>query len=239
MKRLFITMILFSCFSYSQTNITNLNTAAVLPFSGANIPSAELAIYSDRLESELYKINKFTFVERGLMSEVLKEQGFQQSGCTSDECAVKIGELLGVQALITGSIGKIGKLYTINLKMIDVETGLISKKYSYDCSCSKEELLVMGLSKSVQGMFNVNFANNSLKPVKKSKTSTIITFSSNPINARVHLGGKYVGKTPLTLVDYKKGSYSMMVLLPGFKTYRTSIKVDGNSHDYIIPLEKK
>ena len=50
---------------------------------------------------------------------------------------------------------------------------------------------------------------------------------------------KYVGKTPLTLVDYKKGSYSMMVLLPGFKTYRSNIKVDGSSRDYKIQLEKK
>ena len=214
-------------------------TAAVLPMTGANISNTELTIYSDRLEGELYKLNKFTFVERGLMSEVLKEQGFQQSGCTSDECAVRIGELLGVQVLITGSIGKIGSLHTINLKMIDVETGLISKKFSYDCPCSQEELLISGLRKSVQGMFNIDYKDNSLTGVKDVKSSTIITITSSPQNARVHLGGKYIGKTPLTLVDYKKGSYTMMVLLPGFKIYRSNIKVGVSSQDYDIALEKK
>jgi len=219
----------------AQKKVANLETVAILPMSGANIPSDELTIYSDRLEAELFKQDQYTFVERQMMSEVLKEQGFQQSGCTTDECAVEIGQLLGVKFLITGSLGKLGKLYTINLKMIDVETGKIKYKNSYDCDCSPEDLLTSGLNNVVNGMFGVSLSTKTTE----SKSETLIIIDSNPVNARVHIGGKYVGKTPLTLVDYKKGSYSMMVLLPGFKTYRSNIKVDGSSRDYKIQLEKK
>ena len=45
---------------------------------------------------------------------MLKEQGFQQSGCVSSECAVEAGKLLGVDQIVTGSIGKIGSYYTVS-----------------------------------------------------------------------------------------------------------------------------
>ena len=175
------------------------------------------------------------------MSEILTEQGFQQTGCTTDECAVKIGELLGVKFLITGSLGKLESLYTLNLKMIDVETGKIRYKYSYDCDCSSKELLISGLKNAVQGGFGAKeVASIKDSNVSSTKTmSSLIVIKSTPQNARVHLGGKYVGKTPLSLADYKKGNYSMMVLLPGFKTYRSNIKITGKSEDIQIKLEKK
>ena len=219
----------------------NSETVAVLPLTGTNIPNSELTIYSDRLDAELFKLKNYIFVERELMSEILTEQGFQQTGCTTDECAVKIGELLGVKFLITGSLGKLESLYTLNLKMIDVETGKIRYKYSYDCDCSSKELLILGLKNAVQGGFGVKeVASIKDSNVSSTKTmSSLIVIKSTPQNARVHLGGKYVGKTPLSLADYKKGNYSMMVLLPGFKTYRSNIKITGKSEDIQIKLEKK
>ena len=219
----------------------NSETVAVLPLTGTNIPNSELTIYSDRLDAELFKLKNYIFVERELMSEILTEQGFQQTGCTTDECAVKIGELLGVKFLITGSLGKLESLYTINLKMIDVETGKIRYKYSYDCDCSSKELLISGLKNAVQGGFGVkevaSIKDSNISPTKMM--SSLIVIKSTPQNARVHIGGKYVGKTPLSLADYKKGNYSMMVLLPGFKTYRSNIKITGKSEDIQIKLEKK
>ena len=219
----------------------NSETVAVLPLTGTNIPNSELTIYSDRLDAELFKLKNYIFVERELMSEILTEQGFQQTGCTTDECAVKIGELLGVKFLITGSLGKLESLYTVNLKMIDVETGKIRYKYSYDCDCSSKELLISGLKNAVQGGFGVKeVASIKDSNVSSTKTmSSLIVIKSTPQNARVHLGCKYVGKTPLSLADYKKGNYSMMVLLPGFKTYRSNIKITGKSEDIQIKLEKK
>ena len=219
----------------------NSETVAVLPLTGTNIPNSELTIYSDRLDAELFKLKNYIFVERELMSEILTEQGFQQTGCTTDECAVKIGELLGVKFLITGSLGKLESLYTLNLKMIDVETGKIRYKYSYDCDCSSKELLISGLKNAVQGGFGVKeVASIKDSNISSTKTmSSLIVIKSTPQNARVHLGGKYVGKTPLSLVDYKKGNCSMMVLLPGFYPYRSNIKITGKSEDILLYLVKK
>ena len=64
------------------------------------------------------------------MSEIMDEQGFQQAGCTSAECAAEIGALLGVQKMITGSFGKIGSSYTIEARMFTVESGKTEKTVS-------------------------------------------------------------------------------------------------------------
>ena len=42
------------------------------------------------------------------MEDILKEQGFQQTGCTSDECVVEVGKIIGVQQMVGGSISKVG-----------------------------------------------------------------------------------------------------------------------------------
>jgi hypothetical protein len=60
------------------------------------------------------------------MEEILKEQGFQQSGaCDETNCAIEIGKLLSVNQIILGSIGKVGKTYTLNIRAVDIGTGKI------------------------------------------------------------------------------------------------------------------
>ena len=66
-------------------------------------------------------------VERRMMGELLEEQGFQQLGCTSDECAIEVGQLLGVEFILGGAIGKVGETFTIDARMISVETGVTER----------------------------------------------------------------------------------------------------------------
>ena len=80
-------------------------TLAVLDFEGRGINALEAATLTDRFTSEIGKTEKMILVDRSMVEEILNEQGFQQSGCTTDECAVEVGALLGVQFMISGSIG--------------------------------------------------------------------------------------------------------------------------------------
>ena len=105
-------------------------TVAVLDFEGRGISKLEAATLTDRLSSELANTNAVILVERGQMSEILNEQGFQQSGCTSAECAAEVGALLGVKNMISGAFGKLGNTYTIDAKMFSVESGATLKTVS-------------------------------------------------------------------------------------------------------------
>ena len=73
--------------------------------------------------SEMVSTDAVIMVERNQMAEILEEQGLQQSGCTSAECAAEVGALLGVQNMVSGSFGKLGNTYTIDAKLFSVETG--------------------------------------------------------------------------------------------------------------------
>ena len=98
-------------------------TVAILDFEGRGINQMEAATLTDRLMSEMVSTDAVIMVERNQMAEILEEQGLQQAGCTSGECAAEVGALLGVQNMISGSFGKLGNTYTIDAKMFSVESG--------------------------------------------------------------------------------------------------------------------
>ena len=120
---------------------------AVIEFEGNNISSAEVRALTDRLRSELVSIGQLTIIERGKMDEVLKEQAFQQTGCVSSECAVEVGKLLGVENIITGSISRVGTIYSVSARAFSVASGEIIKTAVYDHSGDIGGLLTQGMRK--------------------------------------------------------------------------------------------
>ena len=108
-------------------------TVAILDFEGRGISQMEAQTLTDRLMSEMVNTDAVIMVERNQMEEIMAEQGFQQSGCTTSECAAEVGALLGVQNMVSGSFGKLGNSYTIDAKLFSVSTGgtirSVSKTY--------------------------------------------------------------------------------------------------------------
>lgn len=97
---------------------------------------------SDILATELFKSGAFIMVEREKMQELLHEQAIGQSGIINPSTAAKAGELLGCQAIVTGSISQFGvKEYganygvykqkvqkadcTVDVRVVDTTTGQI------------------------------------------------------------------------------------------------------------------
>ena len=81
------------------------------------------AVISDIIRSELIKYSVFQVIERSMMAEILAEQELQLSGCTDNECAVKIGRLLSVRKIMIGELNKLGNKIIIIIRIVDVETG--------------------------------------------------------------------------------------------------------------------
>lgn len=131
--RLFLSVLILHVSLPTIVKAQDKETVAVLDFDGRGISQQEAQTLTDRLSTEIARTDVMILVERNQMSEILDEQGFQQSGCTSAECAAEVGALLGVQHMVSGSFGKIGNSYTIDAKMFSVETGetelTVSKTY--------------------------------------------------------------------------------------------------------------
>ena len=128
-KPLTILLLLFSLVSAQDFR----QTVAVIDFDASGISQLEATSLTNRFRTAVGDVGMMRLVERGMMEEVLTEQGFQQTGCTSEECAVEVGQLLGVQNMIGGSIGRVGETFSIDVRMISVQSGvsLVTKQQTY------------------------------------------------------------------------------------------------------------
>ena len=86
-------------------------TVAILDFEAQDVNTAEVQTLTERMRTEIGNTNAVRLIERKAVEKIMQEQGFQQSGCTNDECAAEVGQLLGVQFMISGTIGKVGKTH--------------------------------------------------------------------------------------------------------------------------------
>ncbi len=97
---------------------------------------------SDILVTELVKSGKFIVVERDRMAKILEEQKLQSGGLIDQATAVKVGQVMGLEAIVVGSISQFGVkkegsdyLITqsksqvaevaVDLRLIDVQSGQV------------------------------------------------------------------------------------------------------------------
>ncbi|MCK5076774.1 MAG: hypothetical protein KAR38_10385 [Calditrichia bacterium] len=147
----------------------------VLGLEQSSLSEEDASILTNRLRYELFKTEKFVVLERDKMEEIMSEQSFQLSGCTSTECLVEVGKLIGVSEIAGGSIGKFGETYTINVRMIDVETGQITANAVFDLSGSKDDLLTKGMRKVARELAG-------LKTEEKSEEK--VTLADTPVQQK-------------------------------------------------------
>jgi TolB-like protein len=164
---------------------------AVADLQNRGLNPDEAFIVTDRLRQEIQNNGKFRMMERSMMESILKEQGFQNSGaCDSEGCEVELGKLLGVDYMIVGSVGKIGKTYTISSRLIQVETGEILQTLSEDVRGEVDDL-IRGPVRSLGARISLNKnSTQDLSPVanpiapQKSSSSKI----SKKLWAQIGLG---------------------------------------------------
>lgn len=63
---------------------------------------------ADMLVTSLVESDKFMVIERAELEEVMKEQALGMSGAVTPQSAAKVGQLLGVETIVTGSISEFG-----------------------------------------------------------------------------------------------------------------------------------
>lgn len=135
---------------------TKLPTIAVNNLEAQGITEGEAATLSDVLRNKLINTGLYQVMERGEMETILKEQAFQQSGaCSEAACIVEMGQVLGIQQVLAGSIGKVGKAYSISARIISVESGEIVKSVSHHFTGPIEDLLTSEMDVVVKRLTGV------------------------------------------------------------------------------------
>ena len=77
------------------------------------------------LSTALTKTGVFELVERSQIDKVLGELRIQNSGLADTSTIIKLGKLVGVKAVLVGSISDRKDSYMINVRLINVESGRV------------------------------------------------------------------------------------------------------------------
>ncbi len=97
---------------------------------------------TDIMITEMAKSNKFIIIERSKMHNLLEEQKLGMSGVIDANTAAKAGKILGLNAIITGSVSQFGIKTegsdylitkskrqiveaTVDVRVVDVDTGRV------------------------------------------------------------------------------------------------------------------
>lgn len=143
MRRILLLLLLGLC---GLAGAQALPQLAVMPLESKGVPTSEVSVISDALTNELTNSGKVRVLERGQMDQILKEQGFQQSGaCDGGSCAIEMGRLLGVQQLVVGSVGLVGSTYVLNARTVDVKSGEVLRSVSRKRAGAIDEVLTVEL----------------------------------------------------------------------------------------------
>jgi curli biogenesis system outer membrane secretion channel CsgG len=161
---------------------------------------------SDILLTELAKSGKFILVEREQMNKILEEHKLAMSGVVDSASAVEAGKLLGVNALVTGSISQFGvkeeamdailvqtkqqiAQAVVDLRVIDVETGEIMYADSGKGEVKKKFGQTLGVGtkggydETIEGdalrAAIVKFVDNIISQVNKKPWSCLVAQTKN------------------------------------------------------------
>ena len=212
-KLIFVFIIVLITIVYAQTPV------AVMDFRANSLSKGEVKALTDRLRNELFSYKQFDLMERAYMEEILDEQGFQLSGCTSDECVVEAGKLIGVQQIIGGSVSQVGKTFTVAARIISIETGKIVKTASYDFTGEIDNLLKEGMKHIAAQLAGID---------PKIIEYGNISITSNVPKTKIYIENSLYGNSPILNQKYEVGTYNFSFQKKYFNPIDTIINVTKN-----------
>ena len=157
----------------TKVTAKNKTTIAVVEFADLDGNVTNFGRFlSEELITRLYETEKFKVIERQLLNQVIKEQKLTLSGIVDPGSAKQLGRVLGVDAIVSGSISDLTKTVRVNARLISTETGEIFAVAATEFVKDQTVIDMMGQkSNSPAGD-----SSSSRKPAKQTVKSNLYTF---------------------------------------------------------------
>lgn len=207
---------------------------AVLKLDANGVTDSEARALSDRLRIEIFNAGVYEVMEREKMNRILDEMEFQLNDCTTDECAIEVGRLIGVKKIIAGSISKVGEYYTVSARLIDVETSKIEATAIEDIEGTLGQVLTRAMpsvAQKISGKTGVD--------LKTEPQSAVVNVTVDPPYSAIYIDGKYYGKSPLKIEIEPDVEYLLRAEHEGYETLEKRITLLASQNlDVDITLSK-
>lgn len=155
---------------------------AVWRFDALGIEPELVARLETLFRMELDRLDKQPLPTRQAIEKSLTAS---ERECTGEEkCLSAIGKRLGVELVVTGTVGAMGDSYVLNIKAVEVATGK-SQRITTDPLKGSPDDLIEGVRVAAYRLLAPEHVNGSLQ------------IQSDLVGAKVTLDGKELGRTPL------------------------------------------
>jgi curli biogenesis system outer membrane secretion channel CsgG len=164
-----------------ETRLNEGTKIALINFSSSSTQLSEYVL--EGISLHLVNSGKLIVVDRANLDRVRQEQGFQLSGDVSDESAKASGQMLGADAIVTGSLTNIGREYRINLKAISVDAATVVVQYATDIVADERVRTLLASGGGAQST-SARTSGSSTSGTSSRAVPTITTVAVSPDNVR-------------------------------------------------------
>ena len=216
---------------FSPLIAQDLPTVAIMEFESSGMSETDAANITSRFGYELSKTNRFRITERQMMEEILNEQKFQMSGCTSSECVVEVGQLLSVKYMIADEVSKTFDLYSLHVRIISVESGEVIAQVIEDYEGSARDFItgtVRNAALKLAAEARTSRGSSSGELAKRVVTKTgQVSFTLNISHVNVFIDDNYSGEnnTKTVSLSLPMGDHTVKLSAPGYQDYEKVISV--------------
>lgn len=210
---------------------------------------------ADELVTQLVKTGKFSVIERDKLQAVLDEQALGASGAVSSSTAAKIGKILGVQLILTGSITKfsikryggrikfVGASYsnaesTVDVRLIDTNTAEIL--LADEATGSKKFGSAWYKNIDFEKQFDQGVAQESLRPsIEKIVEKIVAQYDKLSSLAPVSGSGKIIDVKSPQKVYIDQGANSEIKEGDKFSVYRITDTIKDEEGNVLDTVKSK
>jgi hypothetical protein len=166
---------------------------------------------------EFQKLQFYEIVEKRDLSDYVKSENINPDSCFSLQCLINIGELVGLDKIVSGSIQRMGEKIMLSLRIIDVKSKKVIKYQANEYLNVETEIQQM-VELSVRKMHDLTtdqLAENYLIDKEKSINQTLVKNLklSGPRMGASYITGEF-GKRLSTIED--DGGYNIFPLITQF-----------------------
>jgi len=170
-------------------------TIAILPFEvSGKIEDGVGDAVAEITQNAFVQHSDYKVIERKQIQKVLDEQSFQLTGAT--ENVVELGKILGVDRIVTGSLTKLGKEFTLVMKLIDAETGEVLKSEKISAQISIEDIDNIMIDLMVEILTSTKQRSGFTLIIKKGTGLKKMDFMTDTDAwVQVFIGNRLIGRT--------------------------------------------
>ena len=113
---------------YLNANLAEGNKLVILNIQSDFPALSEYII--DELIANTVNDRKFSVVDRQQLDTIRAELDFQMSGEVDDRSAQEMGRMLGAQTIVSGAVSKMGSVYRLRIRALNVQTAQIEGQFN-------------------------------------------------------------------------------------------------------------